>query len=170
MLKYLPSLASAALGLLSVTATHASTWYTFSQTQTDTALYFFDLDTVVMQGDTLTIWVKYVNDPMNPDGDGSFATAQKYNFICSKRTLQVFTSATYDKAGKFIRAFPIVGKVKEATPGSIAEGLVTAVCAPDFPKNKSHDLYFQVRGNDILRHTADYFENQRAISTDPAPK
>ena len=163
-------LTSLALLLLSVTEARAATWYTFNKNHTDSSLYFFDLDTVVKQGDTTAIWVKVVDDPISPGDGGIFATAIKYNYVCSKRSIQVLTSANYDKTGKFVRSFPDLGKISYAIPGSIGEGMLKTVCASDFPKNKSRDFYFQVEGNDIFKHTANYFEHQRAINTDPAPK
>lgn len=39
----------------------ASTWNTFAVAfNADHALYFFDADSVVKDGDTTTLWVKYV--------------------------------------------------------------------------------------------------------------
>lgn len=158
------------LVLLFATEASAATWYTFAKDYSDTALYFFDQETVIRQSDTITIWIKYVNDQTAPDTDGSFATARKSTYNCTKRTIQALTTVTYDKAGKFIRTFPDAGRVADAIPGSVGEGLLKTVCAPDFPKNKSGDLYFPVDGNDIFKHTSNYFEYQRLKNTDPAPK
>ena len=158
------------LFMLCASQSFAATWYTFTRNYTDAALYFFDLDTIIKQGDTITIWVKYVNDQSSPDSDGSYSTAQKTLYTCSKRTMQVFTSVIYDKTGKFIRTFPEPSTVIDLVPGSVGEGILKTICAPDFPKNKSGDLYFAVDGNDIFKHTQLYFDFQRAKNNDPAPK
>ena len=157
------------LSVLCGTSAQATNWYTFSEAIATNALYFFDLDTVIKQGRSVTIWSKYVNDRQKPDSDGSYATAQKITFTCDKRTTQVFTTVIYDINGKFIKTFPNPTAVQDVKPGSVIEEMVKAVCAPDFPKNTSGELYFQVTGGDIFTHAANYFDAKRAQTTDPAP-
>lgn len=158
-----------AFSSLLVNTAAASTWNTFTQAfNKDIGLWFFDADTIQKQKDTITIWIKYVNT-VKADNDGSWATASRYIFTCSKRKTQVLTSSIYDKDGNFIRSYPTPGSQVDITPDSILEGIYTAVCKPDFPKNKSGELYFQVKDNDIFAHTKqfmEYLESQK----DAAPK
>jgi hypothetical protein len=90
-------------------------------------------------------------------------------FLCSKRTSQTMVSASYDKDGKFIRAYPTPGAVEDIVPGSVYAAILKLVCAPDFPKQKSGEFYFPATNNDVFKHTADIFEIERAKNTDPAP-
>lgn len=147
----------------------ASTWNTFAEAyNVDSALFFFDADTVLKQGDTVTLWVKYVNTKQ-PDSDGSWATASRYVITCSKRTAQVMTTSLYDKDGKFIRSLNNPGQPRDIVPDSILEGVHKAVCTPDFPRNKSGDLYFPVKDNDIFQHTRSFVEYMES-KKDQAPK
>jgi hypothetical protein len=161
--------AFAMAALLASASCPASTWNTFTQAYNEeTALFFFDADTVLKQGDSVTLWVKYVNTKA-PDSDGSWATAQRYTIICSKRTAQVISSSIYDKDGKFIKSFPQTEKAVDIVPDSILEGVHQAACTADFPKNKSGKLYFSVGGNDIFQYTRRYLE-YRESQKDQAPK
>ena len=147
----------------------ASTWNTFVEAyNAETALFFFDADTVTKQGDTVTLWVKYVNTK-KADADGSWATASRYVLTCSKRTAQVLTSSLYDKDGKFMRSFPNPGQSQDIVPDSILEGVHKAACTPDFPRNKSGNLYFPVKDNDIFQHTRSFLEYLESRK-DQAPK
>lgn len=153
-----------------MTPVYAANWQIYATTNTDTAYFFFDSETVIRQGDTVTIWNKYVNDQSKPDSDGSYATSTRYVYNCSKRTTQALTSAIYDKDGKFISTYPNPGKPTEVIPDSVGEGMLKVVCTPDFPKNKSRSLYYPATDNDVFKHAADLFDFQRAKYTDPAPK
>lgn len=164
------ALLSSIFALIFPANSNAATWYTFNNVLTDTKVYFFDMDTIQRQGDTVTIWIKYVTDPAVPDTDGSFATASKWSYLCGKRTAQILTSVTYDKAGKFIKTFPNPSLIMDIIPDSVGEAVLKTVCASDFPKNKSQDFYFLADGNDVFRHTARFFDQERAKNSDPAPK
>jgi hypothetical protein len=155
--------------LLASSSGLASTWNTFAEAfNEETALFFFDADTVLKQGDSVTLWVKYVNTK-KPDSDGSWSTAQRTLIVCSKRTQQILSSSIYDKDGNFIRSFSEPGKVRDIAPDSIIEGIHQAACAADFPRNKSKKLYFPVDDNDIYQHTRRYLE-YRESQRDKAPQ
>ena len=157
--------------VMSLLSSHAiaSNWNTFAQAyNVDSALFFFDADTVLKQGDTVTLWMKSVNTKQ-PDSDGSWATASRYVITCSKRTAQVMTNSLYDKDGKFISSRNTPGQPTDIIPDSILEEIHKAVCTPDFPRNKSGNLYFPVKGNDIFQYTrffVEYIESKK----DQAPK
>lgn len=147
----------------------ASTWNTFAKAfNTESALFFFDSDTVIRQPDMVTLWVKYVNTKA-PDADGSWLTAQRYVFTCSKRTAQVMTTSLYDKDGKFFKSLPNPGRATDIVPDTILEQILQAVCTSDFPKNKSRDLYFPVEDNDIVSHTKRWVEYVETLK-DKAPQ
>jgi hypothetical protein len=143
--------------LLASSSGLASTWNVFTSAINDDAVFFFDADTVVKQGDSVTLWVKYVNTK-KPDSDGSWSTAQRTLIVCSKRTHQILSSSIYDKDGKFIRSFSEPGKVFEIAPDSIIEGIHKAACAAGFPRNKSEKLYVEIFDNDIYQHTKRYLQ------------
>jgi hypothetical protein len=159
-----------ALACLCAAPTFAANWQIFAATNSDKAYFFFDSDTVVKQGDAVTVWIKYVKDQSFPDSDGSYATAMREIFTCSKRTTQVLTSVIYDKTGNFIKTYTNPGKPEEIIPDSVSEGMLKAICTPDFPKNKSRDLYFPATDNDVFKHAASLFDWRREKNTDPAPK
>ncbi len=162
-------LASVFLALCCMSQVQAQTWYSFARSFSDTALYFFDVDSVGRQGDTVTVWIKYVGDPISPDVDGSYATAQRFSFECGKHTLHALSTITYDKGGKPIRTHPDTGRAQNVAAGSIGDSLFKAACTADFPKNPSHELYFPVLGNDVFRYTESYFEHMRRSETDHSP-
>ena len=147
----------------------ASTWNTFAKAfNADIALFFFDADTVTKQGDTVTLWIKYVNT-RKPENDGSWSTARKYSFSCAKRTAQAFTASVYDKDGKFLRSSSIVSEIRDVEPDSILEEIQKTACASDFPRNKSKVQYYPVLDNNVFEHTRvfiDYVDSQ----IDHAPK
>jgi hypothetical protein len=150
--------------------TTAATWYVFNHAYNDTVNIYFDKDSVLKTGDTITIWAKYVTDVKHPDEDGSYSTAQKMEFSCSNNTVQFFNSSIYDKGGKFIKAFTKPGKVQEIKSGTLNNAMLTAVCTPDFPKSESREQYYPVEGNDIYKDAAGYFKTLEGKSTDMAPK
>jgi len=157
-----------AIACLCMAPVYAADWQIFATTNTDKAYFFFDRETVTKEGNTVTVWIKWVKDRSNVI-EGSFSRASKEVFICSKRTSQTMVSASYDKDGKFIRAYPIPEAVEDIVPGSVYAAILKVVCAPDFPKQKSGEFYFPATNNDVFKHTADLFELQRAQNIDPAP-
>ena len=132
-------------------------------------MYYFDRDTVIKTSISTTLWVKVVTDTTQEQKDGVYSTALKYLYNCNARTLQVLSSANYDKAGKFIKSFNEPGKAQDIIPGSIGEEILKTVCAPDFPKSKSRDVYFPLEDSDLFKNTNEYFEYLRS-RVDPAPK
>ena len=154
---------------LTSSSTFASTWNTFVEAyNSETALFYFDADTVIKQSDVVTLWVKYVNTKQ-PDSDGSWSTASRYVLTCSKRTAQVMTASLYDKEGKFMRSLPNPERPFDISPDSILEGVHKAACTADFPRNKSGTLYFPVKDNDIYQHTRSFLEYLES-KKDSAPK
>ena len=132
-------------------------------------MYYFDRDTVIKTSISTTLWVKVVTDTTQEQKDGIYSMALKYLYNCNALTLQVLSSASYDKAGKFINSFNEPRIAQNIIPGSIGEDLLKAVCAPDFPKSKSRDVYFPLEGSDLFENTNQYFEYSRS-RVDPAPK
>lgn len=150
--------------------TTVATWNGFSHAFNDKTNYYFDVDTVIKKGDTVTIWTKYVNNLKTPDDDGSYSTAQKIEFSCSNNTAKVYNSSIYDKEGKFIRAYAKPGQITEIKPNTIYNAMLTAVCTHDFPRSESKEQYFPVEGNDIYRDAAAYYKSLEEKQTDLAPK
>jgi hypothetical protein len=156
--------------LLSVSPAMSATWNLVGADDTDVA--FFDADTVVKTGDTVTLWVKYVKNTNVVVADGVYAAAVKMNLSCTKHTVRLREGATYDRDGKFIEAdadsaTPVILPVEA---GPIDEIILQAACTADFPKSKSREFYYPVAGNDVFRFTASYFENMKNSQTDPAPQ
>lgn len=163
------SIAAALFAVTLMGTASASTWNTFAQAfNSETALYYFDADTVQKQGENVTLWVKYVKTVV-PDKDGSWSTASKYVITCGKRKAQVLTSSIYDKNTKFIKTYSTPEAPSDIVPDSILEAIYVAVCTPNFPKDKSGKLYFPIKNNDIYSHTAD-FMNYLETQKDTAPQ
>ncbi|NYG33606.1 surface-adhesin E family protein [Sphaerotilus montanus] len=147
----------------------AATWYGFNKIYTDKNMYYFDRDTVMKTSISTTLWVKVVTDTTQEQNDGIYSVALKYFYNCSARTLQVMVSANYDKTGKFLKSFNEPGRAQDIIPDSIGEGIMRVVCASDFPKSKSRDVYFPIEDSDLYKNTNEYFEYIRS-KADPAPK
>lgn len=159
----------AAMALCSVQA-HAATWYVFLGPYPTDLLMFFDSDTVSKQSDRVTIWEKNINKPGHPDSDGSYATASKTAYSCSKRTSQTFTSSVYDSDGVFMRTYSNPSKEADIVPDTVGEITLKIVCASDFPRNHSGKDYIRIADNDIFGFAKRYFNAIEAARNDPAPK
>ena len=169
-MKHCKQLIFLAFGFLFTLSGQASSWQLFINHYSSTNLFFFDAETVVKQADTTTIWIKSVINPEAPNPDAIYATSYKYQINCKLRNFQILTSFNYDKDGKFIMTYPNPGDIGSAKPGSILDGIITTVCTPDFPNNKSGNDYASIPNNDVFKRTADYFSYLKASSVDPAPK
>lgn len=166
MYKYFVMLTLLLVGASSATA---ATWYGFNKAYNDQSLYYFDADTVIKKGDTITFWTKYVTNGKQPESDGSYSTAQKVEYSCKKRVSRTLSSSIYDVNRQFIRSYGASNKINEIAPDTIGEAILTAVCTADFPKNKKSELYYPVNENDIYKHTANFYKFQEKENTDLAP-
>ncbi|CAN5358955.1 hypothetical protein BH10PSE17_BH10PSE17_25060 [soil metagenome] len=146
----------------------ASTWNTFTYAYNDTSVWFFDADTVVRQGTTVTLWVKYV-DIVKPDTDGSWATAMRAEISCPQKSYRVLTSSIYDKDQKFIKSNSNASQTIFPPPDSLMEEVVKVACTPAFPKDPKADGYYALAHNDIFLHASRVAE-KLAESRDTAPK
>ena len=158
----------AAMVLCSVTA-HAGTWYVFSDIDADDTVFFFDSETVARQGDEVTFWAMAVQKADSPNPDGSYSTAAKWTYSCSKRTAQELTVSAYDRTGQFIRADPNPGKARDVISGSVGATILKTVCASDFPQDKSEKHYSRIGDNNVYRAAKAVFASRGAQETDPAP-
>jgi hypothetical protein len=149
---------------------YAANWFALNNVVTTKTVFFFDLDTVVKNGDQVTIWTKYVNDTNSPDSDGSYSTAQKVTYFCRNRTAQALSTSIYDQYGQFMRSNDIPSPITDIVPGSIGESIWKIVCKSSFPKNEAGGDYYRVKDNDIFAYTKVYFDYLRARNNDPAPK
>jgi hypothetical protein len=161
-----------ALALVCVSAApvYASEWQMFKKVMTDDSYWFFDRATVSKQGGVVTVWIKSVQDLTQPDSDGSYSTAYKNVYVCSKRTFQRLTYSTYDEDGKFISGNSNRGRATDITPDAINEGILEVICTADFPSNKSRELYYPAINNDPFKHGTGIFMWSRAQKIDLAPK
>ena len=135
-------------------------WNRFSFTSKSGTVYYFDADSVMTNGDMVTLWLQYVKNTKQPDEDGSYSTAQKVYFSCSNRTVQVTNESTYDKTGLFIRANSKPYDIQKIEPDDILSyRTLMMVCASDFPRSKSMDQYYPVEGNNIYNDAVDYYNS-----------
>lgn len=150
-------------------APFAANWFLLNAAGSDSSIYFFDPGTVVKNGDTITIWVKYVKEENSPDTDGSYSAAMKEDYVCNKNTMQILLYSTYNKSQQFIFTNTKPGPIGDIKPGSIGGEMIKAICSSDFPQNKQSDLYGPVEGGDIYAYAKKYFDYLKAKKTDPAP-
>ena len=155
-------LKSALLGMAIVVAgsAGASTWNAFNWAlNEDFALYFFDADTVVKQGEDVTLLVKFVRTK-TASSDGSWQFAIKYVISCPKRTDQILKFSAYARNGNFIRSRSAPPLVMNIRPDSIMGAMHEAICTPGFPWDPSDDLYFPISDNDPMAHTRRFIEHR----------
>ena len=152
-------------GSVFVATASAANWYAFTGNSTNNAYYFFDKDTIVKRPGGITIWIKSVYDVNKNQTDGGYAYANKYSYDCKKRLAQNLTLVKYGKNREHIATYSQASPPAEVVPGSVGEGLLTSVCAPDFPNDKSND-YVKIKDNDIYSLAQYLFDT----SNDPAPK
>ena len=151
----------------SSTSTIASTW-NYMNVGNETSRYYFDSDTVEKNREITTLWVKIVRTT-SPDKEGAWASAVRWRFNCSKRTIQILTMSDYDKDGTFMKSYPNSTKEDAVIPDSTGEGVLRIACQSDFPRNKSDKDYFILKNNDVFQATRNYVEYKRS-QIDEAPK
>lgn len=157
-----------ALALLGSSSASASTWNVFKYAYNDDTVYYFDADTVVKSGDTITLWTKYVR-LRTAEKDGSWTTAQRAVYACQKRTFQSSSMSIYDKSGTFMRSFTSTTVPTDIAPDSLGEAILKAACSPNFPRATDQSQYWPVPDNDVLEH-ARAFQAYSETLTDKAPK
>ena len=145
----------------------ASSWYTTNVGNNDTS-YYFDAESVSRTKDVILVWIKTVQN-YAVDTDGSWATAYRWKFNCTRKTIQTMASSTYDKDGKFIKSNTNPSGETEVIPDSTGEGMLRLTCAADFPKNKSEKDYVKVSDNDVFEATRRYVQYVKS-KVDTAPK
>lgn len=145
----------------------ASSWY-FTWAGNEETTYFFDADTIEKTKDNITVWIKTVQ-VKQADSDGSWASAYRWKFNCSKRTIQALQASIYDKDGKFIKSFPEPSKESATIPDSTGEAMQKIVCASSFPKVVPGANYVKLDDNDVFRATRTYSEIKKS-QIDSAPK
>ncbi len=145
----------------------AANWYFFTQVQSSHEVYFFDQSSVVTHGKTVTIWYKSQRDEDYPNESGVVSVTVRARFDCHGRTIRRLSAISYNKSGNVLFSDSAPGAVEEIIPGTIAEGIIVAVCSRNFPRQKS-PLYSPV-GADIDAAAKNYFaETKDAAPTDPS--
>ncbi len=160
------TLLTASLVMTSISC-FASNWH-FAWAGNKDTRYFFDAESIERSKDSILVWVKTVQ-VNQVDSDGSWATAMRSRFNCSKRTIQILAVSQYDRDGKFLRSSPASSTESAVTPDSMGEAMLKIVCKTNFPNDKSGNDYLKVEGNDVVQATkiwADMISSQ----TDSAPK
>jgi hypothetical protein len=157
-------------GLLMVASTSniASTWNVLVNAGNNESLYFFDADSVDKVREITTIWIKTVRTT-SPYNDGSWATALRWRFNCTKKTVQTLSMSNYDIDGKFLKSYPEPSKEESVIPDSNGDIALKVSCQPDFPRNKSGRDYAVIADNDVFRATREYVEYMKSRK-DMAPK
>lgn len=164
-----PGRISTGLLLLIFTSTTFASAWNFVWVGNDEIQYFFDADTVEKTRDrNVLVWVKAVNTT-KADSDGSWSTAYRWKFNCSKKTGQSLAWSSYDSDGKFVRSGSTPGVEKEMVPDSLGEAMLKIACEPNFPNDKSSKDYFKLEGVDVFQATKNYVEYKKS-KIDSAPK
>jgi hypothetical protein len=152
--------------ILSSGLAHAATWNVFAMHDAK-ALYFFDSDTVVRSGETVTLLNKQVNNASNPNADGSYSTAFMQSFDCAKRETRILSMVTYDKNHEMMRTYRTPGRVMHvATDAGALDYLLNAACLPHFPASAKGTAFYPARNNDEYQYAADYFSFLREKADD----
>lgn len=157
-------LAGLIFGAIFMCSANAATWYAFN-VRTDDAFIFFDSESLIKQSGSVAIWLKYVSPNKTPRSDGSYSSAYREIYSCTKRTQQILTKVLYGQDRNPISTFNGFGPVTEIAPETLGETILKAVCDPGFPNAKS-PYYVLIGDNDI------YAAVERNVTPrdDPAPK
>jgi len=145
----------------------AADWYTLFVGGTD-AVWFFDAATVEKSKDVMRVWVKTYRT-RNADTEGAWATAQRVDYDCAKRTFRAMSISDYHQDGSFKRSWAGMKEAADIVPDSIGESLLQTVCAKDFPLSRSNKNYVKTPSNNPGVFTKFYVE-QLDSQTDQAPK
>jgi hypothetical protein len=146
----------------------SATWNAFYAAATDTTMTFFDLDTVVKQGDAITMSTKLIRDGQLESKSRTHSLTAQSTYRCSDHTFEQNAATSFDREGQLIGTDPNPPHPFRVEPGSSGDLILRIVCAADFPKNPN-DLYGPVRDNDPESASSRWFEHTRAKSTTLAP-
>jgi hypothetical protein len=135
-----------------------------------TTLFFFDSESVVKKGATVTVWIKQVLDPKQIGPDGVASVVIRDAFDCKERTYRVMQSINYGKDGSVLATFSNPEPATEPAPDTFAYQFSKAACVSDFPGGKHPDLYALVTNNDVATFASNYFTYLANQKNDPAPK
>jgi len=153
----------AVMTICSISA-NAASWKFLSGVYSKQFVGYFDADTIIKKNNTVTIWVKYVNNPNTPDSTGAYSTAQHTIFNCKQKTYKILSISSYDKTQQFIGDVSVPGPVTDVVPGTISENELDAVCKAGFPKGET-----TVTNNDVYASTYNYFAAIKDSDVDFAP-
>jgi hypothetical protein len=93
-------------------------------------LVYIDTTTVTRDGSRVMVWVRSLYSTTQNDALGANyrATLVRYTINCSARTLGLGGWATYTADGTTANSGTFSGTPDDIPPGSIAEGVLNAVC------------------------------------------
>ncbi|HKB59068.1 MAG TPA: surface-adhesin E family protein [Gallionellaceae bacterium] len=150
-------------------STQAADWYFFPTVQSSHEVYFFDRDSVVKHGSTVTVWDKSVHDESYPADNGVHSLTARDRFQCRDRTLQSLSWVTYNKSGEVLFSMTTPQAASQIVPGTIGESMLSVVCSKKFPNVKGGALYNPVNGNDVDAAAETYFADEASKKIDAAP-
>lgn len=133
----------------------AAEWY-YVGVNTPNTTNYFDAATIEKTKNSVTVWVKTFRH-RSADDSGAWATATRFEYKCSQRTIQVLAASDYNREGDFIKSYPASPKASLATPDSVGDGLLEVFCSKGFPK-KEDKIYFKIVNNDPLTTTKQLVE------------
>lgn len=122
------------------TFANSATWYLLNMT-TPKSVYFFDKDSLVVNGEMKTIWVQKINIDGKSKENSS---KQKLNLFCRSKRYQVLNFINYDKQGSAIGSSSSAGAVEDVPPDTVIDELAKIVCDKKFPNDETSIDYHRV--------------------------
>jgi hypothetical protein len=149
---------------------NAATWYGFSHAWTDNVSPYFDKDTIIKSNGTITLWIKWVFNPVIKRTDGVYAYAEKVTYICGSKKHQRLFSSEYDSNNEFLRSYPKPRDPEDIIPGSLGEDISKIICTPSFPQLIPNEAAYKLEGVGVIDDARIFYEKRAAAKNDPAPK
>jgi len=148
---------------------HAAPWHLLEVKDT-TGLFFFDAQSVVRKGDTVTVWIRQAMDPARPDGGATALIAAHDVFDCKENSIRTLQADMFARDGTLLHSdrrdkpafYP-----EADTPGA---HFVKVACLPDFPALAHPDLYTAVPAGDMNAYAARFFADHAKGQPTPASK
>ncbi len=150
---------------------HNATWYYFVNGISDTAVFFFEYNSIEKQGNAVTLLEKFIRDSEKAEPNEINSMTQKITYFCDKRTSRTLARSSYNKKGELVFTSTDESEETVVKSNTLAESMLTAVCSADFPQAEGSDLYKPIAADsDVYAAAHRYFDYLKAAKDDPAPK
>lgn len=126
--------------------TYAAEWY-FFYNYTDDSLFYFDKNTIEVNGDNKIIWLMSISTN-SKKYQSDFKIINKTLIYCKSRKILYLNQIEFDNKNKMTLQLPAKINANDIIPGTVLEGMFNKICKKDFPNG----LGYEKVDIDVLEH------------------